>query len=116
MREFEGGATRNDEEGKLDFEAFLSPRVIQAYGEYMHRQRIQADGKMREGDNWQHGMPLGVYMKSLYRHLIQVWRHHRNVAKAGEQSQQDALCAVLFNASGMLHELLRLQENLEKNT
>ena len=38
-RQFSTGANRNSEEGKLDFEGFISPLVIQRFGEYMHKHR-----------------------------------------------------------------------------
>jgi hypothetical protein len=64
MREFETGATRNPEEGKLDYEGFLSPLVLECYAKYMHEHRLQSDGKLRDSDNWQKGIPKEVYMKS----------------------------------------------------
>src|SRR5687768_4320669 len=35
MREFETGATRNLDNGKLDYEGFLSPLVMERFAEYM---------------------------------------------------------------------------------
>lgn len=100
MRVFETGATRDSEIGKLDFEGFLSPSVLQVYGEYMHKHRIQPDGALRESDNWQKGIPIPQYVKSLWRHFFAVWKGHR----AGKIDKED-LCGVLFNAMGILHEL-----------
>jgi len=57
MRTFGGGATRNSDQGKPDYEGFLSPLVIIRYGEYMTRHRVQADGNIRDSDNWQKGIP-----------------------------------------------------------
>ena len=62
MREFETGATRDTNDGKLDFEGFLSPLALVRYAEYMNKNRIQADGKVRASDNWQKGIPREVYM------------------------------------------------------
>ena len=101
-RYFESGATRDAEEGKLDYEAFLSPVVLRRYAEYMHRHRFQSDGVIRDGDNWQKGMPKPAYMKSMWRHFMAVWSGHR----AGTDIVED-LCALLFNVMGMLHEYLR---------
>jgi hypothetical protein len=36
-----------------------------------------------------------------------MWTHHRGLKC--EADQQDAICAVLFNAMGYLHEVLREQ-------
>jgi hypothetical protein len=105
MRLFETGATRNVDDNKLDYEGFLSPLVLKRYAEYMHTNRKQADGALRDSDNWQKGIPLPAYMKSLKRHVMDVWLSHRGYA-AGEPLQV-ALCAVLFNAMGYLHTLLK---------
>jgi hypothetical protein len=111
MREFETGATRDTDEGKLDYEGFLSPLVLKRYAEYMHKHRIQADGKLRASDNWQKGIPVSAYMKSLWRHFFDVWALHRHQDWVStEMSQEDALCAMLFNVMGMLHETLRDKE------
>jgi hypothetical protein len=99
MRSFPGGATRNTDEGKLDFEGFLSPIALQAFAEYMHRHRVQADGHIRASDNWQSGIPVDAYVKSAWRHFFAVWRGHR----AGK-IETDDLCALLFNIQGILHE------------
>jgi hypothetical protein len=100
LRTFETGATRDIEDGKLDFEAFLSPLVLKRYAEYMHQCRIQSDGNLRDGDNWQKGIPLDAYIKSGWRHFFAWWFKHRN----GGDPTQD-LCALLFNVMGFLHEL-----------
>lgn len=101
LRKFESGATRTNEEGKPDYEGFLSPLVIREYGAYMHKNRLQPDGTLRESDNWQKGIPLDAYMKSLFRHFVEAWTIHRG----GEGNMEETLCAILFNASGYLHEL-----------
>ncbi len=113
MRTFETGATRDDDETKPDYEGYLSPLVIQRFGEYMTKHRKQADGKLRDSDNWQKGIPIAAYMKSLWRHLVELWAIHRKyrmawpppLSKATEI--EDALCAIIFNASGYLHEILK---------
>jgi hypothetical protein len=102
LRKFETGASRDTEDGKLDYEGFLSPAVLEAYAAYMHANRKMADGSLRGSDNWQKGIPKDVYMKSLLRHTMKLWKDHR----AGKASQEE-LCAVMFNAMGYLYELLR---------
>lgn len=101
-RTFASGATRDTEEGKLDYEGFLSPLVLKRFAEYMHEHRVQSDGKLRASDNWKKGMPRDVYMKSLFRHFMDVWTQHRHEPTVSE----DALCAMLFNVQGYLHEVL----------
>ncbi len=111
IRQFNTGATRDTAEGKYDYEGFLSPLVIHAYAEYMHSHRKQADGTLRDSDNWQKGIPETVYMKSMWRHLIDVWMHHRGCDMSG--LLEHALCGLIFNASGYLHELLKSQYSYE---
>jgi|TARA_R110000823_G_scaffold229911_1_gene356813 hypothetical protein len=106
MREFNTGATRDTDEGKHDYEGFLSPLVIERYAEYMTKNRIQSDGAIRASDNWQKGMPVDAYMKSGWRHFMDWWKLYRsNVAPA--EKMEDALCALMFNVMGFLHEYLQ---------
>ena len=110
MRKFDSGATRDTDEGKLDFEGFLSPLVLRRFAQYMNFNRIQADGNLRDSDNWQKGIPKDAYMKSGWRHFFDWWRCHRHLAVG----KQEALCALLFNVMGYLHEELRECENLNE--
>ncbi len=103
-RYFETGATRDSEVGKLDYEGFLSHEVLQLYAEYMNVHRIQSDGHIRDSDNWQKGMPRDVYMKSAFRHFMDVWASHRDPRV---DFDREAACALLFNIMGYLHEELR---------
>jgi len=105
MRAFETGATRNSDSGKHDYEGFLSPIVLERYGEYMTKHRVQADGQVRASDNWQKGIPLDAYMKSAFRHFFDWWRQHRGLK--GDDTLEESICAELFNASGYLHEVLK---------
>lgn len=113
MRTFETGATRDDDKMKLDYEGFLSPGALKRYAQYMSAHRIQADGNLRDSDNWQKGIPLDAYMKSLFRHTIDVWHIHRGLYAVDEKGEQvdfaEALCAVIFNSFGYLHEYLKLE-------
>lgn len=106
VRTFATGATRDTDTDKPDYEGFLSPLVIAAFGRYMHANRKQADGKLRDSDNWQKGIELNVYMKSAWRHFMEWWTAHR----AG-QDTESAICALLFNAMGYLHEYLKAKHN-----
>lgn len=105
MRQFDTGATRNDDSDELDFEGFLSPLAMQAFAEYMHKNRRLPDGSMRASDNWQSGIPMDSYMKSMMRHMMDVWLIHRGYgSEARTDSMTEALCALLFNVQGYLHE------------
>lgn len=103
-RTFETGATRDVDTDKLDFEGFLSPVVLYRFAEYMHKNRRMRDGTWRDSDNWQKGIPRDVYMKSLWRHCFDVWSLHRY--KSNPVLLEEALCAVMFNTMGYLHEIL----------
>ena len=119
MREFKTGATRNSAENKNDYEGFLSPLFIEAFGDYMTKHRKQADGKLRDSDNWQKGIPLWSYMKSLLRHTLDLWLLHRGFRRfdrddGHELTKIEMLCAIFFNAQGYAHELLK-REMIKKN-
>lgn len=105
MRHFSTGATRNLSDDKLDFEGFLSPLALEEFAKYMHKNRIQADGKMRDSDNWQKGIPTDAYMSSMWRHFFDTWKSHRGLETPEDQISN--LCGLLFNVQGMLHELLK---------
>lgn len=116
MRTFESGATRNLDHDKYDYEGFLSPSALERYAQYMHEHRLQADGKLRDSDNWQKGIPIPQYMKSMWRHLVEVWKYVRStrgdfraIGDEARKGWEDALCAVIFNTMGMLHELRKPQ-------
>ena len=107
MREFVTGATRDIDNGKHDPEGFLSPLVIERFNEYMHANRLQRDGALRDSDNWQKGIPKTAYMKSMWRHFFDVWKHHRGYPSTAKEPLEIALCGLLFNAMGYLHETLK---------
>lgn len=113
VAQFESGATRNLDTYKLDYEGFLSPLVLERYAEYMHEHRRQKDGTLRASDNWQKGIPVERYMKSLWRHFFDAWKIYRGGIAVDPDSDKKtvtleaALCGVLFNAMGILHETLK---------
>ena len=109
VRQFESGATRDTDEGKFDYEGFYSPLVMRRFAEYMNKHRKQSDGNLRDGDNWQKGMPLKDYMKSGYRHFFDWWLQHRGYT--GQDTLEESICALIFNAQGYLFEILK-----KKNT
>ena len=108
IKAFSTGATRSNSENRIDPEGFFSPLVIDRVSQYLHKHRYQADGKLRSSDNWQQGLPFDTYAKSLWRHFLHFWTRHRGWkvkdSKAGANIEED-LCAIIFNASGYLHEL-----------
>ena len=101
MREFDTGATRDDDSGKFDFEGFLSPEVLWEFAEYMTRHAETPDGH-RDSDNWQKGIPQDQLMKSLLRHIMDVWLIHRGANPVRPESGEsvdlgDALAGAFFN-------------------
>jgi hypothetical protein len=108
MREFSSGATRDSDEDKPDFLGYMSPLVVQAYNAYMLKHQKQADGTMRGADNWKQGMPKEVYRASLGRHFLDMWLETDGYGS--RDGLREALCAIIFNASGMLYEELREEE------
>jgi hypothetical protein len=111
MRQFDSGATRDTDAGKPDYEGFLSPLVIERFGKYMDKHRHQADGKVRDSDNWQKGIPQDAYMKSAFRHFVDWWKEHRRINT--KDGIEEALCALMFNVMGYLHEYLK-EKNLQE--
>jgi hypothetical protein len=116
IRTFETGATRDTEEGKLDFEGFLSPLALEAFAEYMNENRLQRDGTRRDSDNWQKGIPKSAYMKSMFRHFFAVWKLHRAsleapLSPALENKLERDLAAMFFNVQGYLHELIKTKHS-----
>jgi len=107
-RTFETGAYRDTEEGKFDYEGFLSPLVIQEFGRYMNKHRLQSNGVMRDSDNWQKGISKEVYMKSLWRHMHDLWMEQRGYES--RDGIDEALGGLLFNCMGYWYEILKEKE------
>ena len=105
IRKFETGATRDTSIDKYEYHGFFSPAVLERRAAYMHKHRKQSDGSLRAADNWQKGIPQEAYMSSLFRHFMDVWKWDRYVGLPIDI--EDALCALMFNAEGMLHEILK---------
>lgn len=105
IRQFDTGATRDSDADKPDPEGFLSPLVIQRYSKYMHENRKMRDGSKRSSDNWQKGIPREAYIKSAWRHFLDWWLFHRG--HCGRETLEEALCGLLFNTMGYLHEVLK---------
>ena len=106
MRTFNTGATRDSNLNKPDYEGFLSPIVIQRFGQYMSKHRIQSDGTQRDSDNWQKGIPKQIYLESAWRHFLDWWLHDRGFGNQAKEPLEEALCALMFNVQGYLHEHL----------
>jgi len=113
MRKFDSGATRDTDIDKPNYVKALSPIVIDCYVEYIGKHRKQADGSLRNWDNWKQGMPIDVYVEGEDRHHRAVWKLHQGFPaydNHGPVTMKDSLCGVIFNAMGHLHELLKAEE------
>lgn len=104
MRRFKTGATRSDINDKPDYEGCLSPQVIRAFGAFMQHHSICEDGSRRASDNWQLGIPQDEYMKSAFRHFMDLWEQHRGARDA--EKLIEAACATMFNIMGFIHEVI----------
>ena len=103
-REFDTGASRNSNEGKHDIEAFNNPLVDDSFNTYMHKHRLLEDGTLREGDNWQKGIPFEELNKSLQRHNLDVRLQARGYKT--DEDFLESLNAMKFNVNGMILQLL----------
>lgn len=111
-REFETGAYRDTEEGKLKYEGFISPLTEKRFAQYMHEHRHQKDGAMRAADNWQLGINLESYADSLVRHVQDFRLHHDKFSEeATDPDLESVLCAIMFNVQGYLFELLKAKKS-----
>ncbi len=111
IRKFSSGATRDSEMGKNDYEGFISPIVIEAFGNYMTKHRMQSNGKLRDSDNWQKGFGLDVCIKSGWRHFLDWWLEHRGYKS--RDGMIDALCGLMFNTMVYMKEYIE-QNNTSK--
>lgn len=119
MRQFETGATRDDADGKYDFEGYLSPLVLNEFAAYMEQHGHLADGSTRASDNWQKGIPKDELMKSLLRHIMDIWLLHRGYTthrpEDGKEVEWfDALGGAFFNLQGLWLALLEEEESNEQ--
>ncbi len=107
MRQFPSGATRNTDSDKLDPNGFIHPLTLLAFCQYMHIHRQQADGQLRDSNNWWKGIPREAYAKSLERHvLLDVKPLLAGFKGHTTQDLVEALCASWFNVQGLLLEVL----------
>lgn len=112
MREFDSGAKRDSDVGKINYLKALSPLVLQAYGEFMRKNNSQRDGEKREEDNWKKGMSKQSYMESKFRHFVTTWKIYDGFSN---DDIIESLLAELFNTIGLLHVLLLEKHNMQKD-
>jgi hypothetical protein len=114
IRKFETGAIRDGEGNKADIEGIFCPLVMRAYSKYLFSKIHMPDGSIRSMENWQKGIPIESYMKSKCRHdldLKLLFRGYKAYDELGKEvSLKEALCAIMFNTMGYLHEVLKKEE------
>lgn len=103
IRKFKTGASRDSDKGKVDFDGSLSPLVLERFAQYMMK-HTKVGNEIRPADNWKKGIPLDAYMKSGFRHFFDWWKEHHHLQS--REGLEDALCGVMFNVMGYLHEKL----------
>ena len=106
MRAFDTGATRNVETDP-DIYGFTSPLALHVFAQYMHANRTQADGSLRDSDNWKKGIPQDSYMRSMRRHLQDLTLHWDGYPELAREDVVAAACGLFFNVQGFLHELVK---------
>jgi len=110
-REFNTGATRDSNKDKLAYDQGLSVQVLQTYMEYLGKHRVMKDGSLRDWCNWKKGITPETYRESLVRHTVDAVRKSHGLPLREESDLRDLLCAIIFNASGWLFELLVAESN-----
>ena len=118
VRIFNSGATRDNNEGKLEFARFMSPIVLKRFAEYMDLHRKQTDGNLREPDNWMNlfgDKHEDVCLDSLFRHVMDVWLINKGFQTEAREDIEPALCANLFNAQAWLFKVLMDKQERKNN-
>lgn len=103
MRKFKGKAIRSELGDKNEYVRFISPIVIQRYGDYMRKHQITESGEKREADNWRDGIDDKAYLDSCFRHYLEWWKNNDGYPS---EDLEETLCAIMFNTMGRLHNLL----------
>lgn len=134
IRQFESGATRSSNNGKIEYYGFRHPLTELSYGEYMIKHQTQENGEKRESNNWWKGWNKKISLQSLIRHTedlqaihagYNVWKVYLKEGektiylKEGEEvfldskvkyvrvSEEDCCNAIRFNAGAYLLEVLK---------
>lgn len=105
IRQFGSGATRDSIEGKNQYSGFLSPLVLEFFGDYMRKHQVQSDGNIRSANNWQKGIPKEQYFDSLIRHIVDLWMEQDGYPS--REGIEEAIGGIMFNINGYCFELLK---------
>ena len=131
MRKFKSNATRDTNKGKISYFGFRHPLVEHSFGKYMLKHQKQADGQMREPNNWWGGWDAKISIDSLTRHIADLECLHAGLyvykvrlddgedtvvlpekknplpKNWEEVSKEDCLNAAKFNCNAYLLDLLK---------
>lgn len=118
VRQFSTGATRDLVEDKLDLRGFISPKALRRFAAYMNKNRRLPDGSLRGSDNWKMGIPIPVYIESLIRHSIEFWELVEDGLLVSQddavlREADEAVCGLMFNVLGYLHERVKVLDAAE---
>ncbi len=118
-RLFATGATRNNDPERVDWVRMMSLSALFEYADYMRRHRKQADGALREFDNWKGqdgkgGFPKHEIVESLVRHTLDLAALESGVEPMRKCEEKEACCAIIFNAMAYLHTILAEVERTGK--
>ena len=120
VRRFASGATRSVDEEKINPLAAISPEVLERFAEYMQEQKQLPDGTVRLESDWKSGIPRKRYAEALGRHFLEFWLKwddlHESDYTGTMEFLEEPLCALLFNAQGLLHEILLRRDVKEEPT
>lgn len=106
IRTFDTGATRTGG-NKPEYAGYFSALSMLRYGQYMFQHQIQADGSFRNCRNYQLGIDSESYEQSRHRHNLDAHLHHEGYGSLAVEDEETSLCAIIFNAQGKLHEILK---------
>ena len=115
MRKFLSGATRDNDEQKINIIDSFSPLVLRRFAQFMRDHNIKGGELKRNEANWKKGMPKQSYIESKARHFLDAWITHEGYE---DGDIEEMLCADLFNTMGHLHELLvaKLKKKTKKKS
>ena len=69
MRKFDNNAVRDVDNGKIKYYGFQHPLCDYSFGKYMLKHQKQANGEMRDADNWWGTWDTKVSLECMTRHL-----------------------------------------------
>lgn len=104
ITQFNTGAIRDTQDGKLDFVETMAWMAIAEYSKYMTAKKA----KYGSG-NFHKGIPVESYQASLMRHIVKYLciaecRQRGVIPPAWMEAHEDHLCAVIFNTLGIIYE------------